>query len=369
MKVLFLIDNLSKGGKERRMLALVKGLLQGSNYEIEIVIFKNKIEYLEIEDLDLTLHILERKPKYNPLVFGRLYKICKNFEPDLIHCWSTMTAIFAFPSIKLLRIPILNSSIAEAPNNLKIWQKKLLLAKLTFLYSNCIVGNSKAGLKAFGAPDSKSHCVYNGYDFNRSKNIVPEEKIRNKYAIGYGQIIGKIAAFANRKDYDTYIKAALIVLTTNPNVKFFAIGKGPDLERIKKLVPAAFKDNIIFTGALTDVESLINIFNIGVLSTNAVAHGEGISNSIMEYMALAKPVIASEGGGTNEIVQHNVTGYLVPPNTPQAMAERILQLIEDPEKAELMGLAGKKSIEENFNISKMITTYSTLYKQLLFQNN
>ena len=357
MKILFLTNNLSKGGKERRLLELIKGLMQKPEMEIELVLFKDTIEYPEIHNLNISLHILERKPKFNPLVFLRLYSICKRLKPDVIHTWSSMATIFAFPCVKFQRIPLLNSSVANAPNNLKIWKKELFWAKLTFLYSDIIVGNSKAGLKAFGAPKSKSICIHNGFDFKRSKKIDSKDQIRKKYNLGSNLVIGKIAAFANRKDYDTYLKAANQVLQQRDNVSFFAVGNGPNFELIKSSVPNQIKDKIIFTGALRDVESLINIFDVGILSTNNEVHGEGISNSIMEYMALAKPVVATEGGGTSEIVQHDETGYLVPHKSPEIMANRILELIDNLENSKQMGIAGRKRIEEHFNLAKMTSAF------------
>ena len=84
-------------------------------------------------------------------------------------------------------------------------------------------------------------------------------------------------------------------------------------------------------GRQSDVESIINISNICVLTTNVKIHGEGISNSILEYMAMGKPVIASCGGGTNEIVEDAVTGFLISPLSPRELAEKIEILIDNPE--------------------------------------
>jgi len=369
MKVLFLIDNLIKGGKERRMIELIKGLLQKPDVRIELVIFRDAIEYPEIHNLDITSHILKRKPKLNPLVFPRLYKICKKFNPDVIQAWSSMSNIFTIPSAKFQGIPLLNSSVANAPKGLKIWQKKRFWAEISFLFSDVVVGNSEAGLNAYNVSKSKRQCIYNGYNFNRSKKIETKERVRSKYGIENEVVIGKVAAFANRKDYITYIKAASIVLKAKPNTKFFAVGDGPNFKSIKNAVPNEIKDNIIFTGALRDVESVINIFDIGILSTNNNVHGEGVSNSIMEYMALGKPVVATEGGGTNEIVQDGKTGYLIPAKSPQLMADRILEFIENPEKAKELGNNGKNRILKDFNIDKMVSTYFNLYKQLIIDKN
>ena len=364
MKILLLSDSLIKGGRERRMIELIKGLLKKADVQMELVLFANVIDYPTIHDLEIPLHILERKPKKDPRVFYRLYKICKRFQPDIIHTWSSMAAIFAYPSVKLLKIKLVNGNIANAPNNLKIWKSELFRAKLTFLYSDIIIGNSHAGLNAFSAPKSKSRCIHNGFDFNRISKLEEREIIREKFHIKTKYVIGKIAAFTDRKDYYSYIKAALKIVKKRNDVTFLAIGDGPNLAKTKALVLDNYKDKILFTGPQFDVESIINIFDIGVLSTNIDVHGEGISNSIIEYMVLGKPVIATEGGGTNEIVVDGHTGFLIPPKSPVIFAEKMLYFLDNEDEAGKMGEAGRRRIYESFNLEKMTETYYDLYRNI-----
>ena len=226
MKILLLSDSLIKGGRERRMIELIKGLLEKPDVQTELVIFSDVIDYPEIHDLDIPLHILERKPKKDPRVFYRLYQICKKFKPDIIHTWSSMTAIFAYPSVKLLNIKLVNGNIANAPLNLKIWDSELFRAKLTFSFSDVIIGNSNAGLKAFYAPESKSMCIHNGFDFNRISELKDETAIREKFSIKTKYVVGMIAAFTDRKDYDSYFEAAKKILQKRDDVTFWQLEEG-----------------------------------------------------------------------------------------------------------------------------------------------
>ncbi|SHJ60819.1 glycosyltransferase [Pseudozobellia thermophila] len=364
MRILFLIDNLRKGGKERRMLELVKGLLHEKDIAVEIVIFKNQIEYAIIGELAVKVHVIERKPKYAPTPFFKLFRICREFGPDIIHSWSTMCSLYAIPVCKLRRTKLVNGNIAKAPNYSSIWKKELLLAKLSFVFSDLIIGNSSAGLKAYRAPISKSTAIKNGFDFRRTQGLEETRAIKEKYNIKTKKVVAKIAAFANRKDYETYILAAKIVLAKREDITFLAIGSGTNLEQIKKLVPKAIEDKVIFTGAIQDIESVVNTIDIGVLCTNSTLHGEGISNSILEYMALGKPVIATRGGGTDEIVINNETGYLIPPKSPQILADKILELIDDPKKSSEMGQKGKSRIKTHFNLEHMTHQYLEVYNKL-----
>jgi len=347
------------------MIELIKGLSSIPNMHIELVLFKNLIEYPEVYSMGIPIHIIERKPKRNPITFLKVYRICKQVRPDILHTWSSMSAIFAFPAVMLLNAKLLNGNIAKAPNKPSIWDKDLLRAKLTFLFSDIIVGNSNAGLKAYGAPKVKSVCIHNGFDFKRIENIEDPKLILKNYKISTDFVIGKIAAFENRKDYETFIGAANRINQIRDDVTFMAVGDGQLLQSIKNLVPERMKDKVIFTGPVLNVESIINIFDTGILSTNKDVHGEGISNSIMEYMAMGKPVIATEGGGTSEIVIDGQTGFVIPPKSPGVLADKILELLDNRQMANQFGSAGQQRIRIHFNQKKMTQSYLKLYKKLI----
>ncbi|MCP4976132.1 MAG: glycosyltransferase, partial [Maribacter sp.] len=297
MKILLLIDSLVSGGRERRLIELIKGFNEYPDVQLKLVVFSDKIHYKEIYELGVPVVILKRIPKKNPMVFYKLYKICRKWKPDLMHSWGTMSAIWAIPSTILLNIKLINGNVTDAPANMGFLDKKLFRAKLSFPFSKVVIGNSKAGLSAYKVPKEKALCIYNGFDFNRINDLKSKDSIRNQFNIKTAKIIGMVGAFFERKDYDTYFKAALIILGQRKDVTFIAVGDGPDLKKLKEMIPTHYNSYFVFTGLQRDVESIINVFDIGVLSTNAEVHGEGISNSILEYMALEKPVVATTGGG------------------------------------------------------------------------
>jgi glycosyltransferase involved in cell wall biosynthesis len=101
--------------------------------------------------------------------------------------------------------------------------------------------------------------------------------------------------------------------------------------------------------------------DIGVLATFT----EGISNSILEYMALGKPVVATSGGGTNEIVIDLETGFLVDQSNPKEMADKLSILLDDSILRTKMGQKGKDRIHDTFSIEKMTGQYISEYKKLL----
>lgn len=365
MRVMMLIDSLVKGGRERRMLELLKGLSQYPQIQCEIVVFSKKIVYEEVYDLGLPIHILERQPEKDPRVFYRLYRLCRRFRPDILHTWGSMSSVYAVPTAKMLGIKLLNAQITNATDDLGWSDVNWFRARLTFPFSDAVLANSYAGLKAYNAPETKSYCLHNGFDFKRISHLKPASEIRKQFGITTPYVVGMVGAFEDRKDYPLYIDTALNIVQEREDVSFLAIGDGKHFEACRARVPEAQGDQIIFTGVQNEVESIIDLFDIGVLVTNQTVHGEGISNAIMEYMALGKPVIASRGGGTSEIVIEGQTGLLIDEPTVDIWTQALTTLLDDPDRAEKMGAAGKERVLHDFNLEKMIDAYVALYEHLL----
>jgi len=168
-----------------------------------------------------------------------------------------------------------------------------------------------------------------------------------------------VAKFHPKKDNETFIRAAVQVCRLRDDVTFLAIGTGKTVDRCKELVSDEYRDRIKFLGRQLNVESLIGIFNVGVLATFT----EGISNSVMEYMALSKPVVVTDGGGTSELVVDGVTGFLVPRSDPGALAERIRYLLDHPSEASHMGQEGRKRLETHFNLERMTSEFVDTYSR------
>jgi glycosyltransferase involved in cell wall biosynthesis len=146
------------------------------------------------------------------------------------------------------------------------------------------------------------------------------------------------------------------------------IGDGADIDEIKSNVPPQLSRKIIFLGKRADVESIINIFDVGILLTNAKVHGEGISNSIIEYMALNKPVIATRGGGTNEVVIDNQNGYLIDADNKDQLIEKIETLMKDKNRMDDLGKVGHQMAYEKFDFNIMADHYISIYQKLLKGN-
>ena len=121
------------------------------------------------------------------------------------------------------------------------------------------------------------------------------------------------------------------------------------------------KNNVLFLGKQDNVENIMNVCDIGVLSTFT----EGISNALLEFSALGKPVITTSGGGNVELVKQGKTGYLVNQKSPEELAEKIMLLLGNKTKRIQFGRAGKSRIESDFSIHKMIENFRSLYIEII----
>lgn len=361
MKILFFIDCLTSGGKERRLTELMKALSLIPEIKFELVIMSHDIHYEEIFDLNISIHYLIRKTKKDISAFYKLFKLCRTIKPDIIHCWDSMTAVYSVPICKILSISLINGLVADSPQKKNVFNNNWLRAKLTFPFSDYIIGNSKAGIEAYNAPAKKSHVIYNGFNFSRIKKTLDKSAIRKLVDIDTKFVIGMVASFSELKDFKTYFKAAQLILDSRTDVTFVAIGKNTDSIIARSLIENKKIMHFRLLGVKSDVESYIGIMDVCVLSTFT----EGISNSILEYMALGKPVVATSGGGTNEIIVNNKTGFLVEVSNHEDLADKIQQLLNHEILRSEMGNAGRKRIKEVFSIESMLDKYIRLYNGIL----
>lgn len=364
LKILFVIDSLGPGGKERRLIELIKFFMSKQTISVEIVLMGNNVHYTELLSCGVNIHYLLRQKQNALATFIQFFKLARRVNPDIIHCWDVSSTFFAIPTSKVLNMKLINGVITDAPSTKDWFNKKRLKTKLSFPLSDLIISNSRAGINSYKSPRKKSKVIYNGFNNERLQILKCKESIRKQLNIHTRFVVGMVATFSNFKDYKTYFKAAQLLLKENSDVTFLAIGKNTDSPEANALIDKVFRSHFRLLGKKTDIESYINSFDVAVLSTFT----EGISNSIMEYMALEKPVIATEGGGTSEIVENNVTGYLIPASSPDILAEKLKVLLEDTKTRVDFGKNGRKKIDEKFSIESVGLEYEMTCRDLIEKN-
>lgn len=227
-------------------------------------------------------------------------------------------------------------------------------------------------------PEEKIQVIYNGIDTGNIEssrgNAQFEVHAPNE---AKPVIVLNIARLIPSKGIDVFLKATSILLgeinsadngqksrkamtPKSPLYPLFLIaGSGPQESELKKMAHAlGIEKYVRFLGFRDDIYDLIRCSDMVVLSSRS----EGLGLSLLEAMALKKPVIATEVGGIPEVITHGKTGWLVPPDCPEALAEAILHFIQDPEHADKMAKEGYDMVKEKFSKSHML---SLLENQIL----
>ena len=362
MRILFIIDGLRKGGKERRFLELIKHLEKRNIFDYRIVMFHKEIEYQVEEQIKQKIIVIYKTSKKSISPFFSIYRIAKVFRPDYVHTWSSMVTFYTLPTILFRVIHLINSQITDAPVQFNRFSFFGIICSLNFLFSYRIIANSKAGLKAYDIINHKSMVIYNGFDFNRIGTLLPKLKVREKFGINKEFVVGMVATFSSNKDYETYISAARLILSKRSDIIFLCIGGGDD-SIYRQTISTGITDNIMFLGNQNDVESIMNICDIGVLST----FSEGISNALLEFSALGIPIIGTNSGGTIELITNGVNGYLTEIRNANDLAAKIESLLNSQSDRLKMGCAGKEVVKIKFSIERMIYEFEQVYAPLNIQ--
>ena len=334
MKIVFFTESLTCGGKERRILELIQYLKQNPEYEIALVLTENLIHYEYVHELGIPIKIIKRKGlKHDPIPFVKFYRYCKHFNPDIIHSWGRMTTFYSIPAKLILRVPLISSMIANALGPYKLFSLKRFFFFVDNIFSNVILSNSKAGLTAYRIKSPNAKVIWNGVNLERFKQHYDIKKVRVEFNINTRFMVIMVAAFSHLKDYDLFLDTAKEISKVRNDVTFVGVGDGQHWRRIQQRMIDEQIKNVILTGKQQNVERIIASSDIGLLCT----YSEGISNSIIECMALGKPVIATDIlGGSKEIIIEGETGFCIERNVEKIVTS-IDFLLNNPEVRNSMG--------------------------------
>ncbi len=364
MRILFLIDSLNGGGKERRLVQLIKGLNDKGINDLHLISLSDVNDYPFIANYHVTLTVLKRKIKKDPTMFLKLYKQIKNIKPDVVHSWSIMTSFYVSVICKMLHIPHVSGFVADC-NPIKKFSFYHFATWAPYKFSEVIIGNSQAGLDAYKAPDQKRKVIYNGFEMNRLQITNDVSELKKKLNINTPYVVAMAARVDKVKDFETFFEAAKQLIRTRCDVTFLAIGKGDLYDFFEKKLSEKDKENIKMLGFRSDIDSIITMSDIGILCTNPLFHAEGVPNSLMEFMAFGKPVIATRGGGVEELISDKKNGFIITPKNTTELVSKINLLLSNSALAVTMGNHAKDTIKTKFTLNTMTDTYIDLYKKYI----
>lgn len=246
------------------------------------------------------------------------------------------------------------------------WKAKLKLAlvKRTAAAVVGVSGHMVSELKRAGFPAEKVSCIYNGVDVERFE---PAGNGSLRQELGCGQssrLVGMVANLRGSKRYEDFVQAARHIAERAGDVHFVAVGE-PEAGIAARLQQAirdlALDGRFHLLGFRQDVPQILNQLDVFVLTSGS----EGFSLATIEAMAARRPVVVTRSGGPEEIVKDGETGMLVPPGEPEAMAARVCELLQAPQRAAELGSRGRASVEQRFSLAAMVRQYEQLYQRCL----
>lgn len=350
-------NSLLVGGAEKQLVLIANNLVN-QGFQVHIL-FKNS-EATIIQQINNKVKIKSfNNSNLKNIIF--IYKYVKNNNIEIIHSWDLISSYFGFITSIFTSAKFINGSIRSAPEKISFKRNKVLRRQKYFARTcnrigTTLISNSKAGLKSYGIKEGKKAFVLlNGYEppVIQDSNNDPTKKLN----------IIMVANMRWKKDFRTLIIAGLIICENYTNINYYLVGDGPDQYKYKEMLKNnLYEDRFIFTGNVDKPSEYIQKSDIGLLINDG--GGEGISNSIMEYMAQKKPVIATNIGGNPELVIHNKTGFLINPRDVNDLVYRLSELINKPGLRKEMGEEGSKYLKENFSVDKMTTSLIEIYNQV-----
>lgn len=365
MKILHIIMGIGGGGRERRMGQLAIDLNVQNIAEQHILYFTdNNHNYQEIVNSGIGLHLL--KYNHRSELVANILKTIRQIKPDIIHVWTEVPIILLTISLAKIwyNFKLIIGFIADGNPVPHLYSR--LALKYAYKQADAIVSNSYAGLRAKNAIQyPKSKVIYNGFDFKRlTLNYIDKEQSLNELGINDIYIVCMVARITPAKNWDMFLDVAEGISKIRKDIIFLAIGDGPLLPVYEEKCSKRNISNVKFLGYRSDVEKLIQLSHISLLFTNSQVHAEGVSNTIMETMAAKRPIIATAGGGTAEIIENEKNGYIIAPNDIDNAIQILLYLIDNPEEREKISEAAYTTICSKFQLQDKTKEYINLYNSL-----
>ncbi len=360
-RLLHVIDELALGGTEMIMIRVVSRL-DPQRFQSQVCAFIPGPVESELQAAALPYVILHKRRAFDVMLLLRLRAWIKRERIDLVHCRSLQGILYGGLAATLARVPFVCN--VEGENTLRM-QRAVPILRWSAKRSRAMIVVSeslkRSACRVTGVAPERLTVVYNGVDLDKFNTHHSNSDVLPVLRKG-GAHAGCVGRLHPVKDHACLFRAIDHVRQFVPNVHLSLIGDGPLRRELSDLQSdLGLRDHISFLGQRDDVARLLPQFDVFVLSSLS----EGISIALLEAMAAGLPVVATNVGGNPEVVQHGVTGLLVPPQDSRALADALLQVLSDPEARQAMGRKGRERVEAHFSLSAMARHYGQIYERAL----
>jgi L-malate glycosyltransferase len=363
--VLLVVDSLAgvSGGGERMVFKLAS-LLPQYGFRVSILCFAAPTEGIGLTSPPCPIYFLRLKRTYDLKAIGAAFlfrRFLKEQHIQIVQTFFESSDLWAGFVVKAMS----GAKLIWSRRDMGILRdtKHKIAYRLMARFPDAVFAVSESVRQYCITVDridaSRVQTIHNALDIADWKTDASVVKTPGKFVI---TCVGNIRRV---KGHDVFIKAAGLIVKQHPEVMFSIAGKVletayfSDLEAMVR--DLGLSNHFYFVGSITNLREHLAGADIFVLPSRS----EGFSNAIVEAMAASLPVVATNVGGNAEAVRNGVSGFIVPVEEPQALADAIIQLLDDPLKAKEMGKAGERIAAEEFTTESMMTKTVHTYKNLL----
>lgn len=311
----------------------------------------------EIEACGWPVTVLGQPDGLRPSLLLRLARRLRHWQADVIHTHDDRAHLYGTLAGRLARVPrILHTRHGRSPQLSRRQKMLVSIAARWVDHFVCVSEDSADLAMRQGVRAAKVRAICNGIDTQRFAFTGPQPD-------GPAVIVARLSP---EKDIDTLLRAAALVVKRDAAFRLEIAGDGPCGTALRQTCSDLGLDGTVrFLGQVRDVSGLLARAGLFVLSSRS----EGISLTLLEAMACGLPLVATRVGGNPEVIAEGETGILVPPENPPALADALLRLRSDPQIGVRLGEAGRRRVEEHFDIRRMVAQYETLYQGVNSLNN
>ncbi len=364
--LIFVITGLAVGGAETQLVR-VATRLKKRGWDVRVVTLMPPRAYVDVlEQAGIpvtTLGIRDKRPTLRPI--WRLARIIRESKPTILHSHMVHANILTRVTRMLAPVPVLVCSARSIREGGKMreWLYRFTDPLCDLTTHVCDAGAQRY-IRERIVPPHKMRVVYNGVDVEQfHPDQHKRQGMRRDAQTDHRFVWLAVGRLEAPKDYPTLIRAFARVSAAREDILLWIVGDGPLREQVEALArEMGLQQHVRFWGVRADISDLMNAADAFVMSSSR----EGLPNVLLEAQACGLPAVVTDVGGNAEVVIHEETGFIVPPQNPDVLAEAMLRLMNLPvEMRQQMGRLARQRVEQKFSLESVVTQWENLYHELL----
>ncbi len=360
---MFVITSMPVGGAETLLVDLIRRL-DRTRFSPELCCLKHLGPLGETLAEEIPAHTGFLSWKYDVTVLWRLARLMRRRQVDAVVTVGTGGDKMFWGRLAAWRagVPVICSALHSTGLPDRVEFSNRLLTPLTDAFIAVAEPHGRYLAEREGCPEHKVRVIPNGVDLDRFRPRWPDEALREELEIAPGApVVGIIAALRPEKHHELFLQAAALVHEAIPQAEFLIVGDGPQRAKLEMLaVGLPLDESVHFAGTRRDVPKVLSLLDVLAISS----HMEANPVSILEAMACEKPVVATRVGSIPETVADGETGHLTEPGDARQLADRMIELLQNPDRAAAMGRAGRERVIRHWSLDRMVQGYQDLIAHL-----